>query len=129
MTTRTGRRLTTALLAVCGGLLLGAAGVAPASAAPTGDPASLTLGRLVLDPTSRGYQGSLPVTVTNESDVAEYFYVRIVEPVAGSFRALDPGRPAPSARWCRTGGSWSAACRAARSIRASSAASRSTTRC
>lgn len=90
MTTRTGRRLATALLALGSGLLLGAVPASAAPAAPTADPASLTLGQLVLDPTGRGYRGALPVTVTNDSGADGHFHIRIVEPVAGSIRRTDP---------------------------------------
>lgn len=47
-------------------------------------------GRLVLEPGSRGYLGSLPVTIAYQGDAPDYANITIVEPVAGAFRALDP---------------------------------------
>lgn len=65
---------------------------APAAAggvrsAPT---ASISLGDLVLDPGERGYQGALPVTVTNTGTTASDFGVLVHEPVGGSFEGTDP---------------------------------------
>ncbi|MEV4710721.1 hypothetical protein [Micromonospora sp. NPDC049374] len=89
MRTRTGRRLAGILLGT-GAVLLPLA--APAAAAPTtGSPtADISVGRLVLEPSARGYHGSLPVTVTNNGPDATYFSVYVVEPVAGSLGRLDP---------------------------------------
>ncbi|MGC3864121.1 hypothetical protein ACPSM1_28505 [Micromonospora chersina] len=92
MTTGNGRRLATALLGSATALL---AFAAPAAAAPTGGQldADVSVGRLVLDPTARGYQGSLPITVTNRGPAATYFSVTIVEPVAGSIGNVSPDSP------------------------------------
>ncbi|MDZ5444712.1 hypothetical protein U2F26_18510 [Micromonospora sp. 4G57] len=92
MTTRTGRRLATVLLGSATALL---AFAAPAAAAPAGGglDADVSVGRLVLDPTERGYRGDLPITVTNLGRVDTYFSVTIVEPVAGSIGNLSPDSP------------------------------------
>ncbi|MFI2646633.1 hypothetical protein [Micromonospora fulviviridis] len=89
MTTRNGRRLAAVLVGSVAVLL---ALAAPAAAAPAGrsPDADVSVGRLVLDPTARGYQGSLPVTVTNRGPVATYFSIVVVEPVAGSLGNLSP---------------------------------------
>ncbi|QLQ37938.1 hypothetical protein [Micromonospora robiginosa] len=89
MTTRTGRRLAGVLLGTGAAVL---ALAAPAAAAPiTAEPAAdISVGRLVLEPTARGYHGSLPVTVTNNGPAATYYSVFLTEPVAGSFRGVDP---------------------------------------
>ncbi|MEW2381118.1 hypothetical protein AB0873_03325 [Micromonospora sp. NPDC047707] len=88
-TTSTRRRL----LAGLAGSALALAAVAtasPAVAAPAPATASIEAGRLVLDPTDRGYRGSLPVTVTNLGTTATYYSVTFVEPVGGSFEGLTP---------------------------------------
>ncbi|MCM0675865.1 hypothetical protein NCC78_14375 [Micromonospora phytophila] len=92
MTTRTGRRLAALLLGPAAALL---AFAAPAAAAPAGGglDADVSVGRLVLDPTERGYRGSLPITVTNRGAADTYFSVTIVEPVAGSIGHLSPDSP------------------------------------
>ncbi|QGN46756.1 hypothetical protein ACN26Y_10885 [Micromonospora sp. WMMD558] len=87
MTTRTGHRAAIALLGAATALF---ALAAPAVAAPDRKAASLDVGRLVLDPTDRGYRGSLPVTVTNLGTTATYYSVTFVEPVGGSFEGLTP---------------------------------------
>ncbi|WP_431931695.1 hypothetical protein [Micromonospora sp. RP3T] len=88
MRTRIGGRLAGVLLGSAAALL---ALTAPAAAAPTADPAAdISVGRLVLEPSARGYHGSLPVTVTNNGPVATYFSVFLREPVAGSFRGVNP---------------------------------------
>ncbi|WP_200206147.1 hypothetical protein [Micromonospora coerulea] len=88
MTTRTGRRLATVLLGPAAAVL---ALAAPAAAAPAATfDADVSVGRLVLDPTERGYRGTLPVTVTNRGTTGTYFSVTIVEPVAGSIGNLSP---------------------------------------
>jgi hypothetical protein len=51
---------------------------------------SVKAGRLVLEPGARGYQGSLPVTITYQGDAPDYASVTLVEPVAGAFRSLTP---------------------------------------
>ena len=65
---------------------------APAAAAPAGHglDADVSVGQLVLNPTERGYQGNLPITVTNRGRADTYFSVTIVEPVAGSIGNLSP---------------------------------------
>ncbi len=75
---------------IAASLLTGAAlGVAaPAQAADTDLAISAT--RLVLEPGERGYTGTYHVTVTNTGDEPAGASVRIVEPVAGSFRGLRP---------------------------------------
>ncbi|MFC4018332.1 hypothetical protein ACFOW4_10265 [Micromonospora sp. GCM10011542] len=91
MTTRTGRRLAALLLGPTAALL---AFAAPAAAAPAGGlDADVSVGRLVLDPTERGYQGSLPITVTNRGPAETYFSVTIVEPVAGTIGNVSPDSP------------------------------------
>ncbi|WP_330465177.1 hypothetical protein [Micromonospora zamorensis] len=52
-----------------------------AVAAP-GDTAA-SVGRLVLEPTNRGYAGSLPVAVVNRGQDASYLGLTITEPVPG----------------------------------------------
>ncbi|MGC4877302.1 hypothetical protein ACLQ26_13720 [Micromonospora sp. DT43] len=89
MTTRTARRLTALVLGPAAALL---AFTAPAAAAPAGRglDADVSVGRLVLNPTERGYQGNLPITVTNRGTADTYFGVTIVEPVAGSIGNVSP---------------------------------------
>jgi hypothetical protein len=65
---------------------VGAAGVAHA-ATPTID---VQAGRLVLEPSARGYHGSLPVAVTYHGDQPNYANISIIEPVAGAFTGLRP---------------------------------------
>ncbi|GAA3758258.1 hypothetical protein [Micromonospora maritima] len=88
ITLSAGRRIVAGLA----GTALALTAAAPAVAAPTADGAAadISVGRLVLEPTARGYQGSLPVTVTNNGPTATYFAVDVLEPVAGSFRTADP---------------------------------------
>ncbi|WP_446217000.1 hypothetical protein [Micromonospora sp. IBHARD004] len=76
---------------VAGGLgaavaLVASAGPAVAStvSATTGG-ATAVVGQLVLEPTARGYQGTLPITVTNHS-AQPVSHLLITEPVAGSWR-------------------------------------------
>ncbi|MGB2568436.1 hypothetical protein ACPFP2_08300 [Micromonospora citrea] len=88
MTTLTASRTGTLLGAALA--VLTAVPATAASATPTAAAASIDAGRLVLTPTGRGYQGSLSVTVTNNSGAAQYYSIRITEPVAGSFRGLQP---------------------------------------
>ncbi|WP_433264463.1 hypothetical protein ACQPWR_29710 [Micromonospora vinacea] len=61
-----------------------------AALASTGAPAAISAGRLVLEPTGNGYRGTLPVTITNRSRAADYYSIRVTEPVAGSFDGLAP---------------------------------------
>ncbi|MEV4119094.1 hypothetical protein [Micromonospora sp. NPDC049645] len=61
-----------------------------AALASTGAPAAISAGRLVLEPTGNGYQGTLPVTITNRSRAADYYTILVTEPVAGSFDGLVP---------------------------------------
>jgi hypothetical protein len=63
---------------------------APAQAAPVAHDTSVSVGRLVLDPTDRGYHGSLPVTVRYGGAQPGYLNMTIVEPVAGAFDNLAP---------------------------------------
>ncbi|MBO4209747.1 hypothetical protein [Micromonospora echinofusca] len=89
MKRRTGRRLSVALIGSALALLAAAPAVAGPPATTASD-ASITVGRLVLEPTERGYRGSLPITVTNEGDTTTYFTVRITEPVRGTIADLVP---------------------------------------
>lgn len=88
MTRTITRRLLAGVLGA-GLALIGAAG--PAAAAP-GDTA-VSVGRLVLEPTDRGYVGSLPVTVTYRGTEAAYLDLTITEPVPGAFVGTTPGDP------------------------------------
>ncbi|GID31806.1 hypothetical protein [Paractinoplanes brasiliensis] len=81
-----GRGLLTA--AVVSTAALGVA-TAPAQAAPADLTVSAT--RLVLEPGERGYTGTYHVTITNAGDEATSAGVRILEPIAASFRQLRPG--------------------------------------
>ncbi|MFG3685539.1 hypothetical protein [Micromonospora sp. NPDC047740] len=93
MQKRIGRRLT-AVLTVAGLALLGAVGSAtPVAAAKAGARASVQVGRLILEPTERGYRGDLPVTVTNLGSTTDSFALQIAEPIAGSFRNAGPDAP------------------------------------
>ena len=80
---KTGTLLTAALL----GLTATVGWAGPAAAAPSAaaDAPTFSLSRLVLEPTERGYRGSLRVTITNNSDSTDGFYFQIREPVAASF--------------------------------------------
>jgi hypothetical protein len=104
MTRTITRRLLTGVLGA-GIALLGAAApaaAAPAAAAP-GD-SSVSVGRLVLEPTDRGYAGSLPVTVTYRGDAPAQLDLTITEPVPGAFAGTTPADPCfySSARPVRT---------------------------
>ncbi|MEU4781291.1 hypothetical protein [Micromonospora sp. NPDC023633] len=58
----------------------------PAAAAPTTTGRAVAeVGRLVLEPSARGYQGTLPITVTNDT-AQPVSHVLVTEPVAGSWR-------------------------------------------
>ncbi len=88
MTRTMTRRLLVGVLAA-GIALTGGAG--PAVAAP-GD-TSISVGRLVLEPTDRGYAGSLPVTVNHRGDTAALLDLTITEPVPGAFTGTTPDSP------------------------------------
>ncbi|MCG5471645.1 hypothetical protein LADH09A_005643 [Micromonospora sp. LAH09] len=80
---KTGTLLTAVLL----GLTATVATAAPAVAAPA-DVAggTLSVGKLILKPTERGYRGSVPVTVTNTGSETDYLYYKLREPVPGAFQ-------------------------------------------
>ncbi|MBM0277928.1 hypothetical protein [Micromonospora tarensis] len=80
---KTGSLLTAALLGLTA--TVGWAGPAAAAPADSADAATFSLSRLVLEPTERGYQGKLRVTITNTGDSTDVFYFQIREPVAASF--------------------------------------------
>ncbi|MEU1360419.1 hypothetical protein ABZ356_11330 [Micromonospora zamorensis] len=83
---KTGTLLTAALL----GLTATVATTGPAVAAPVGaGDRTLSVGKLILSPTDRGYKGSVPVTVTNTGSATDYFYYKLREPVPGAFRLGD----------------------------------------
>ncbi|RAO62097.1 hypothetical protein [Micromonospora saelicesensis] len=79
---KTGTLLTAALL----GLTATIGGASAATAAPADTTsAAVSLGNLILEPTERGYRGAIPLTVTNTGSETDYFYLRLREPVPGSF--------------------------------------------
>ncbi|MET7950713.1 hypothetical protein [Micromonospora sp. NPDC005324] len=79
---KTGTLLTAALL----GLTATIGGAGPAAAAPAATTsATVSLGKLILEPTERGYHGSIPLTVTNTGSETDYFGITLREPVPGSF--------------------------------------------
>ncbi|WP_431897189.1 hypothetical protein [Micromonospora haikouensis] len=88
MIERTAGLLAIALLGCTAALAPAGAAMArtaePASARPTGT-ATVSVGRLILDPTERGYRGSLPVTITNPGPAADHFWFQVREPVPSSF--------------------------------------------
>ncbi|RLP97578.1 hypothetical protein [Micromonospora sp. CV4] len=88
MTTTTTRRLVAAVLGA-GVALFGTAVPAAQAAVAPGD-TSVSVGRLVLEPTDRGYAGSLPVTVTYRGAKASYLNLTLTEPVPGAFAGLTP---------------------------------------
>ncbi|MDG4790047.1 hypothetical protein O7626_29700 [Micromonospora sp. WMMD1102] len=74
--------------------------MAPAAQAGTRDgqpPAyrdtSVTVGRLVLEPTERGYRGSVPLTVSYRGRGSADLQVTVAEPVAGAFADIDTDLP------------------------------------
>ncbi|MET8351142.1 MULTISPECIES: hypothetical protein [unclassified Micromonospora] len=81
------------------GLVAGALGTAvaltslPGTAVAAPRDTAISVGRLVLEPTDRGYAGSLPVTVTYRGNEASYLDLTITEPVPGTFAGLDPAAP------------------------------------
>ncbi|GAA1898997.1 hypothetical protein [Asanoa iriomotensis] len=72
------------------GLMLLPAAAAHAAPAPT---ASVSADRLVLEPGSRGYTGTMPVTVRYRGAEPAHLTVRITEPVQGSWKDLELGAP------------------------------------
>ncbi|MCG5447340.1 hypothetical protein NIE79_006109 [Micromonospora sp. NIE79] len=82
MIQKTGTLLTAALLGLTA--TIGSAGAATAAPAETSS-ATVSLGKLILEPTERGYHGSIPLTVTNTGTEADYFGITLREPVPGSF--------------------------------------------
>jgi hypothetical protein len=78
-------RITVGALGAALVLLVPATPAVSAAATGTSGSATATVGRLVLEPSSRGYQGELPVTITNPTD-SYVSHVLITEPVAGSWR-------------------------------------------
>ncbi|MEV1071735.1 hypothetical protein [Micromonospora parva] len=84
---KTGTLLTAALLGLTAtiGWAVPAAAAPSASASASADAPTVAVSRLVLEPTERGYRGSLRVTVTNNSDSTDFLYFQIREAVAGSF--------------------------------------------
>ncbi|MGX7676513.1 hypothetical protein [Plantactinospora sp. DSM 117369] len=98
MTTIKTRHLTVGVLATAMAVLA----VAPAAqAAPQvgqgdlGQPkdTSVTVGRLVLEPTERGYRGSVPLTISYRGTETADLQVTIAEPVAGAFENFDSDFP------------------------------------
>ncbi|GAA4707646.1 hypothetical protein [Phytohabitans rumicis] len=91
------RNLRWLVAALAGTVALGL-GVAPAAAATSSGTAdrvrhgnaSATFERLILAPTARGYEGTLPVTIHNGGTEASYFRLLFREPVAGSFKQTTP---------------------------------------
>jgi hypothetical protein len=92
------RNLRWRLIAALAGMATLALGAAPAAAATPSTTAgtvvhgtaSATFGRLILEPTARGYQGTLPVTVHNGGTETGFFRLLFREPVAGSFELTTP---------------------------------------
>lgn len=72
-------------LGALGAVLTLLAPVSPAVASGADAAGEATVGRLVLQPSDRGYQGELPVTVTNHGD-SSTARLLVTEPVAGSWR-------------------------------------------
>ncbi|MCW3820386.1 hypothetical protein ONA91_38740 [Micromonospora sp. DR5-3] len=84
-----GRRIAAGLL---GSALAVLAAGAPAAAAPSqsSDTLSVTAQRLVLEPTDRGYVGTLSATVTNNGPTATQFNLTFLEPAGASAGDLVP---------------------------------------
>lgn len=89
MTTRTAR-IATALLGGTAALITLAAPAAAAPGAATGR-VDVTAQRLVLDPTDRGYVGTLTATVTNRRSTATSVSLVVTEPAGASFTSIEPG--------------------------------------
>ncbi|MEU8311987.1 MULTISPECIES: hypothetical protein [unclassified Micromonospora] len=89
MTTRTARTAT----ALLGGAAALIALAAPATAAPSAATGrvGVTAQRLVLDPTDRGYVGTLTATVTNRRSTATSVSLVVTEPAGASFTSIEPG--------------------------------------
>ncbi|WP_433115631.1 hypothetical protein [Micromonospora sp. CA-246542] len=83
------RKTGTLLTAVLIGLTATAATAGPAVAAPDAAGSTLSVGKLILNPTDRGYRGSIPVTVTNNGSETDYFQFKLREPVPGAFQPGD----------------------------------------
>ena len=60
----------------------------PAAAHAAADSATISVGGLVLEPTERGYAGTLEVTVQNTGTEPAYLGLAIVEPIANSWQGL-----------------------------------------
>ncbi|MFF5178536.1 hypothetical protein ACFY2Q_11005 [Micromonospora sp. NPDC000316] len=72
------------------GLTATVASAGPALATPAGAGGrTLSVGKLILQPTERGYRGSVPVTVTNTGRTTDYFHYKLREPVPGAFDSSD----------------------------------------
>ncbi|MEU7613161.1 hypothetical protein [Micromonospora sp. NPDC049204] len=83
MLKKTGTLFTAVLL----GLTTSVASTGPVAAAPADTAGgTLSVGKLILDPTERGYRGSVPLTVTNTGSETQYFYYTLREPVPGAFQ-------------------------------------------
>ncbi|MDW5324687.1 hypothetical protein [Plantactinospora sp. KLBMP9567] len=54
---------------------------------------SVTVGRLVLEPTERGYRGSVPLTISYRGTETADLSLTVTEPVAGAFAAVDSDFP------------------------------------
>ena len=81
------RKTGTLLTAVLLGLTATVATTGPAVAAPADrDGRTLSVGKLILSPTERGYRGSVSLTVTNTGSEGDYFYYKLREPVPGAFQ-------------------------------------------
>ncbi|WP_431942578.1 hypothetical protein [Micromonospora marina] len=89
MTTRTAQ-VATALLGGAAALITLAAPAAAAPSTTTGR-VDVTAQRLVLDPTDRGYVGTLTATVTNRRATATSFSLVVTEPAGASFTSIEPG--------------------------------------
>lgn len=90
MTTRTAR-IATALLGGAAALITLAAPAAAAPSAATAGRVGVTAQRLVLDPTDRGYVGTLTATVTNRRSTATSVSLVLTEPAGASFTSIEPG--------------------------------------
>ncbi|MFV2115088.1 hypothetical protein ACFHW0_22485 [Micromonospora sp. LOL_025] len=84
------RRLAAGVLGA-GLALLGMAAPAAQAAAPADT--SVSVGRLVLNPTDRGYVGSLPVTVDYRGEQPAYLDLTVTEPVPGANTGMTPSAP------------------------------------
>ncbi|MER7588352.1 hypothetical protein ABTW72_12515 [Micromonospora sp. NPDC127501] len=82
------RRLVAGVLGA-GVALTGLSGPAIAASGDT----AVSVGRLVLEPTDRGYAGSLQVTVNYRGHEASYLKLAVSEAVPGAFDGLDPADP------------------------------------